>query len=64
MQHPFDTHAFVSYLEKSDLSCGTAETLMEAVREMIVRRGERTRDNMVGKEDMENVCGGLQMGCS
>ena len=55
MQHPFDTHAFVSYLEKADLVPETARTLMEAVRLLIVRRGEKSRDDLVGKEDMENV---------
>lgn len=54
-QHPFDTHAFVSYLEKSGLNSGSAVTLMHAVRELIVRRGEITKMNLVGKEDMENV---------
>lgn len=55
MQHPFDTHAFVSYLEKADLNPVTSRTMMEAVRLLIVRRGEKTREDMVGKEDMENV---------
>jgi hypothetical protein len=55
LQHPFDTHAFVSYLEKNGLSSGSAETLMQAVRKIIVRRSEQTRDDMLGKEDMENV---------
>jgi len=57
MQHPFDTHAFVSYLEKADLGPTTSRILMEAVKLLIVRRGEKTRDDMVGKEDMENVSG-------
>ncbi|GFZ49637.1 hypothetical protein JCM24511_07038 [Saitozyma sp. JCM 24511] len=55
LQHPFDTHAFVSYLEKNGLSSGSAETLMQAVRKIIVRRSEQTRDDMLGKEDMENA---------
>ncbi|WVQ95808.1 hypothetical protein IAU59_002907 [Kwoniella sp. CBS 9459] len=55
LQHPFDTHAFVSYLEKSDLSRGTSRALMEAVREMIIKRGTQTRHDMVGKEDAENA---------
>ncbi|RXK37730.1 hypothetical protein M231_04979 [Tremella mesenterica] len=54
-QHPFDTHAFVTYLEKSQLEPGVARTLMQAVRELIVRRGDRTRESMLGREDMENV---------
>lgn len=55
LQHPFDTHAFVAYLEKHDVSLGTARVLMEAVRRFIVRRGEVARDCMLGKEDMENA---------
>ncbi|WVF68257.1 hypothetical protein IAT40_003022 [Kwoniella sp. CBS 6097] len=55
LQHPFDTHAFVSYLEKSELSRGTSRALMEAVREMIIKRGKQTRHDMVGKEDAENA---------
>ncbi|KAK8845636.1 hypothetical protein IAR55_006352 [Kwoniella newhampshirensis] len=55
LQHPFDTHAFVSYLERNDISRGQARALMEGVREMIVKRGTRTRDTMVGKEEMENA---------
>lgn len=59
LQHPFDTHAFVSYLEKADLEPATARSLMEAVKLLITRRGEKTRDDMVGKEDQENVRAGL-----
>ena len=55
IQHPFDTHAFVSYLEKADLGRETSRTLMESVRLLITKRGDKTRDDMVGKEDMENV---------
>ncbi|WWD22587.1 hypothetical protein CI109_107080 [Kwoniella shandongensis] len=55
LQHPFDTHAFVSYLERNDTSRGQARALMEGVREMIVKRGTGTRDTMVGKEEMENA---------
>ncbi|WVQ79174.1 hypothetical protein IAT38_001270 [Cryptococcus sp. DSM 104549] len=55
LQHPFDTHAFVSYLEKNGLSRGTARALMESVRDMIIKRGTRTGDTMVGKEEMENA---------
>ncbi|WWC92812.1 uncharacterized protein L201_007771 [Kwoniella dendrophila CBS 6074] len=55
LQHPFDTHAFVSYLEKNEISRGSARALMEAVREMIIKRGTQTGENMVGKEDAENA---------
>jgi hypothetical protein len=55
VQHPFDTHAFVTYLEKAGLSTGSSTALMEAVRKMIVRRSDRTRESMMAKEDMENV---------
>jgi hypothetical protein len=53
--HPFDTHAFVNYLEKAGLKTGTSTALMEAVRSMIVKRSDRTRESMMAKEDMENV---------
>ncbi|WVW86916.1 hypothetical protein I302_108971 [Kwoniella bestiolae CBS 10118] len=55
LQHPFDTHAFVSYLEKNEISRDSARALMEAVREMIKKRGTQTGENMVGKEDAENA---------
>lgn len=55
LQHPFDTHAFVSYLEKNGLDRETSRALMESVKDMIVKRGKRTRDTMVGKEEAENV---------
>lgn len=54
-QHPFDTHAFVNYLEKAGINTGTSTTLMEAVRKMIVTRSDKTRESMMAKEDMENV---------
>ncbi|WVR08019.1 hypothetical protein IAU60_005063 [Kwoniella sp. DSM 27419] len=55
LQHPFDTHAFVNYLEKSEISRGSSRALMEAVRDMITKRGTQTRRTMVGKEDAENA---------
>jgi len=55
VQHPFDTHAFVNYLEKAGLKTGTSTALMEAVRTMIVRRSDQTRESMMAKEDTENV---------
>lgn len=55
LQHPFDTHAFVSYLEKNGLDRETSRALMESVKDMIITRGKRTRDTMVGKEEAENV---------
>jgi hypothetical protein len=57
-QHPFDTHAFVNYLEKAGINTGTSTTLMEAVRKMIVNRSDKTRESMMAKEDMENVSPG------
>lgn len=54
-QHPFDTHAFVTYLEKSELSPKAARALMESTRQMIVDRSGKTKDKMLHKEDMENV---------
>ncbi|WVN86831.1 uncharacterized protein L203_102004 [Cryptococcus depauperatus CBS 7841] len=55
LRHPFDTHAFVSYLEKNALYRPSAIALMEGVKEMIIERGKTTRDTMVGKEEMENT---------
>ncbi|KAL7420286.1 hypothetical protein Q5752_005255 [Cryptotrichosporon argae] len=52
-KHPFDTHAFVTHLEDAGLA-GTSRTLMEATREVIVRRAERARERMISKEDMDN----------
>lgn len=57
LQHPFDTHAFVSYLEKNGLDRETSRALMESVKDMIIKRGKRTKDTMVGKEEAENVGG-------
>jgi hypothetical protein len=54
-QHPFDTHAFVNYLEKSELSPKAARALMESTRQMIVTRCGQTKNEMLHKEDMENV---------
>ncbi|RKI36578.1 DUF1640 domain-containing protein, partial [Corallococcus sp. AB049A] len=54
-QHPFDTHAFVTYLEKSELSPKAARALMESTRQMIVDRSGKTKERMLHKEDMENV---------
>ncbi|ODN78547.1 hypothetical protein L202_04163 [Cryptococcus amylolentus CBS 6039] len=55
LQHPFDTHAFVSYLEKNGLDRPTARDLMESVKDMIIKRGKETRATMVGKEEQENA---------
>lgn len=55
LRHPFDTHAFVSYLEKHDIEPNRARTLMEATRQLIVHRSDQARMEMLGKEDMENV---------
>lgn len=58
LQHPFDTHAFVSYLEKSELERPTSLALMTAVKELIIQRKHQAIRNMLGKEDMENVSKG------
>lgn len=54
-QHPFDTHAFVTYLEKSEVEKGTAVVLMESVRELIIWRKTRALERLLDKEDQENV---------
>lgn len=45
----------MSYLEKNGLDRETSRALMESVKDMIIKRGKRTRDTMVGKEEAENV---------
>jgi len=55
LQHPFDTHAFVNYLEKSEVKQGTAVVLMESVRDLIIQRKTMALKRMLDKEDMENV---------
>ena len=57
LQHPFDTHAFVNYLEKSEVKQGTAVVLMESVRDLIIQRKTMALKRMLDKEDMENVSG-------
>lgn len=53
-QHPFDTHAFVNYLESHGLDLETSQTVMEGTRSMIVERSARTRERMLAKEELEN----------
>lgn len=53
-QHPFDTHAFVNYLESHGLDLDSSQTLMEATRSMIVERSAQTRERMLANEEMEN----------
>ena len=55
LQHPFDTHAFVTYLEKSEVKQGTAVVLMESVRDLIIQRKTMALKRMLDKEEMENV---------
>ena len=53
-QHPFDTHAFVNYLESHGLDLDTSQTVMEGTRSMIIERSARTREKMLAKEELEN----------
>jgi hypothetical protein len=54
-RHPFDTYAFVSRLEKSDIDSGSARALMEGVRRLIVSRSDEARGTMLSTEEMDNV---------
>lgn len=55
LQHPFDTHAFVTYLQRSEVNRGSAVVLMEAVKDLIVKRKWRALQRMLTKEENENV---------
>jgi len=54
-QHPFDTHAFVLHMEKSDFSPGVSRTLMETTKQLVNDRSEEARRNLLHKEDVENA---------
>lgn len=53
--HPFDTHAIVKHLENAGFEHGEARQVMRATRELVLRRTELARQELLGKEDMENV---------
>lgn len=53
--HPFDTHAFVTRLEKAGFSSKVAESLMRATRQMLVERSGRAKTDLLHKEDTENA---------
>lgn len=56
-QHPFDTHAFVLHMERSDFSPGASRGLMGATKQMINARTEEAMRTLLHKEDVENVRG-------
>lgn len=53
--HPFDTHAIVKHLENAGFEHGEARQVMRATRELVLKRTELARQELLGKEDMENV---------
>ena len=53
--HPFDSYAFVTHLKESAFQAGSAKAAMEAVRALVVDRGDRTASSMLNQEDRENV---------
>ncbi|WOO81419.1 putative protein [Vanrija pseudolonga] len=53
-RHPFDTHAFVSSLERANVDSESAKALMEAARGLITRRADRATGNMLSKEELDN----------
>ncbi|KAL1411108.1 hypothetical protein Q8F55_002058 [Vanrija albida] len=53
-RHPFDTHAFVSALERATVSPESAKALMEGARQLITRRADRATGNMLSKEELDN----------
>ncbi|TXT13682.1 hypothetical protein VHUM_01049 [Vanrija humicola] len=53
-RHPFDTHAFVSALERANIDSESAKALMEAARGLITRRADRATGNMLSKEELDN----------
>lgn len=53
--HPFDTHAFVTAVERSGFEPETARSLMEVTKDLISTRSKRARDEVLHKEDQENV---------
>lgn len=53
--HPFDTQSIVKHLEAAGFGYGTSRQIMRATRELVLRRTELARTELLGKEDMENV---------
>ena len=53
--HPFDTHSIVKHLEAAGFSHDASREVMRATRELVLRRTEQARSELLGKEDMENV---------
>lgn len=54
-RHPFNSHQFVSSLEKSSVEPESAKALMEGVRDLIVQRTDKAIFKMLSREEMENV---------
>lgn len=54
-QHPFDSHKFVSALEKASLDSNTSKALMEGVRGLMVSRKDQAMGKMLVREEADNV---------
>lgn len=52
---PFSTHRFIRQLEQQDVPRGTAEVLSGLTKKLILREEERVRDDLLSKQDLENV---------
>ena len=53
--HPFDSYAFVTHLKEAAFQPGSAKAAMEAVRALLVDRGDGSASSMLSLEDRENV---------
>ena len=61
LAHPFDSYTFVRALKGSGYGSASAQALMEAVRSLVVNRGDKAAGQMLSEEDRENV--GASVGC-
>ncbi|ORX37715.1 hypothetical protein BD324DRAFT_564653, partial [Kockovaella imperatae] len=52
--HPFDSYAFVQSLKSASFKQAPAEAVMEAVRSLVVERGDQAASRMLSQEDREN----------
>jgi hypothetical protein len=52
---PFSTHRFIRQLEQQEVPRGTAEVLSGLTKKLILREEERVRDDLLSKQDLENV---------
>ncbi len=55
VRQPFDTHRFVSKLNAASIEPDVSKSLMESVRGLITQRIDRAAENMLSKEELDNV---------